>query len=141
MSFILDPTLERDSQHILKMSLCDVRLIQDARYVWLILVPERAGLMDWHDLSDQDAQQAAQEMQTASRVLSTLYNPEKTNVATLGNMVKQLHIHVIARFKDDPAWPAPIWGIGEAIPYKPEPLNQRVTELTTGFSKDLGLRT
>lgn len=127
--FALDPQLAADTVEIARWDLCRILLMKDANYPWLILVPERAGLRDLHDLSDADLMQATAETARASRILSSLVQPTKMNVAMLGNQVPQLHIHVIARSTDDPAWPKPVWGVKPARPYAAEALSARVAEL------------
>lgn len=103
--------------------------MQDSRYPWIILVPEQAGLKDLHDLSDADQITAMREIDLVSRALQGIHEPDKINVAALGNMVPQLHIHVIARFTDDAAWPAPVWGVGDAVPYEPHALEATLRDL------------
>lgn len=109
--FQIDKTLEADSVPVAALALCRVRLIRDAAYPWLILVPARARMRDIDDLSPADQTQLMAEVSLASRLLKNLFTPDKINVAALGNVVEQLHVHVIARFKNDAAWPRPIWGV------------------------------
>ena len=109
--------------------LCRVLLCNDANYPWLILVPLREDLKDFHDLATDDQPLVMDEVGRASRALQVLYGADKINVAALGNMVPQLHIHVIARFTTDPAWPAPVWGVRDAVPYEPEVLAKTVERL------------
>ena len=111
------------------MELSRVQMKNDSRFPWLILVPEVPGLKDLHDLSPEDQVTAMAEIDTVSRVLSDLHAPDKINVAALGNMVPQLHIHVIARFTTDEAWPAPVWGVGDAVPYDKVNLDNAVEAL------------
>ena len=118
--FELHPQLAADSYPIVAWPLCEVRLIKDANYPWLILVPQRAGLRDFDELSPAEMSVAGSEIRAASQALRTLYRPDKLNVAALGNQVPQLHIHVIARFEGDVAWPKPVWGVAPAKPYQSE---------------------
>ena len=97
--------------------LCRVLLIEDGTYPWLVLVPRREGLRDFHDLEGADLAGATAEIVRASKVLVSCFRPDKMNVAALGNQTPQLHIHVIARFQTDPAWPGPVWGKVPARPY------------------------
>lgn len=97
--------------------LCLVLLMEDANYPWIVLVPRRPGLKDLHDLAPDDLQTAAREIARASAAMANCFRAEKTNVAALGNQTPQLHIHVIARFAGDPAWPGPVWGKIPATPY------------------------
>ncbi|MGU3360675.1 HIT domain-containing protein [Methylobacterium sp. M6A4_1b] len=115
--FTLDPQLAADTVHVGDLALCSVLLMDDARFPWLILVPRRAGASELTDLSQADAQALMDEMRIATGVMLTLAKPDKVNVAALGNVVAQLHVHVIGRFRSDPAWPKPVWGIGTATPY------------------------
>jgi diadenosine tetraphosphate (Ap4A) HIT family hydrolase len=109
--FLLHPTLERDTVEITRLRLCRVLLMRDSTYPWLILVPEREDLRDLDDLSPDDRRLAMDEIDQVSKAMKGLFHPYKMNVAALGNVVEQLHIHVIARFREDPAWPKPVWGL------------------------------
>ena len=117
LEFELHPTLERDTTHIVDLPLCRVLLMEDARFPWLILVPRQHGLREFHDVTGQDAMQLHNEIALTSQVLLDLTGAYKINVAALGNMVPQLHVHVIARNQDDEAWPGPVWQTGPARPY------------------------
>ncbi len=119
-AFELHPQLAADSFPMVQWPLCEVRLINDANFPWLVLVPARSGLKDFDDLSPAEMVTAGEEIREASKVLRNLYQPDKLNVAALGNQVPQLHIHVIARFHGDAAWPKPIWGVVPAKPYSGE---------------------
>ncbi|MCS0503077.1 HIT domain-containing protein [Ancylobacter mangrovi] len=112
-AFLLDPRLEAHSFPVTDLSLCTVRLMDDARFPWLILVPRRPELVELIDLDPSDRATLSAEIDAASRALKAVTNCHKLNVAALGNMVRQLHVHVIARFEGDPAWPGPVWGVGE----------------------------
>lgn len=125
-SFILDSQLAADSHPLARFALCDVRLMDDSHYPWLILVPRMPGLRDLIDLGHAERHQLTDEVDRASRLLRDAFQPDKLNVAALGNVVSQLHVHVIARFQNDPSWPAPVWGRIEPRPYTPESLLQRV---------------
>jgi diadenosine tetraphosphate (Ap4A) HIT family hydrolase len=127
--FTLHEQLASDSHPVAELGLSALRLMDDSNYPWLILVPRVA---DARELIDLDAtQQAAlmQEVNQVSRVLKQLFRPYKLNIAALGNLVPQLHVHLIARYQDDPAWPAPVWGRIHCRPYEPEALVQRVRDL------------
>lgn len=115
--FELDPRLAADSLPILQMALCDVRLINDARYPWLILVPRRAGVTEIIDLAVDDRRRLADEVDRCTRALRTHTGADTMNVAALGNQVPMLHVHVIARFRNDDAWPGPVWGVLPPSPY------------------------
>jgi diadenosine tetraphosphate (Ap4A) HIT family hydrolase len=118
-SFALDPQLDADTIPVGRLALCRVLLMDDARYPWLILVPERAGLAEIVDLPEADRIMLMREIAAASEALKAVFTPDKLNVAALGNRVRQLHVHVIARFVSDAAWPAPVWGVGAAQSYPP----------------------
>lgn len=115
--FDLHPQLEQDSILIGRFGLCQIRLIDDSAYPWVILVPEREGITEIHQLSIEDRSLLAEESAFLSATLAQLFEADKMNVAALGNMVPQLHIHHIVRHKTDPAWPAPIWGKQPMTPY------------------------
>jgi diadenosine tetraphosphate (Ap4A) HIT family hydrolase len=115
--FRLAPRLEADSALLVDWPLCQVRLMDDARFPWLILVPRRAGLEEWTELRVEDSAQLAQEVAKAGRALTQMFMPTKLNVGALGNIVRQMHVHVVARFETDAAWPGPVWGQGARIPY------------------------
>jgi len=119
--FALHPKLGADTAHVVDLTLCVALLMNDARYPWLILVPRRADLREIEDLDEPDQHQLLREIHSASAAMRALCAPDrpcvKLNVAALGNMVPQLHMHVIARREDDPAWPGPVWGVGDAESY------------------------
>ncbi len=117
--FVLHPRLQEDGIEVTDLGLCRVLLMNDARFPWLILVPRIAELRELIDLDSDQRGQLMEEIAYVSEIVRELFEPEKLNIATLGNIVAQLHVHVIARYGNDPAWPAPVWGQGLAEPYKP----------------------
>jgi len=117
---ILHPQLEKDCFVVGQLPLCTLLLLNDANYPWFILVPQREGITEIHQLSDEDQQQLMRESSQLAAVIEKEFNADKINIAALGNMVPQLHVHHIVRYKTDPAWPAPVWGKVEAIPYLAE---------------------
>jgi diadenosine tetraphosphate (Ap4A) HIT family hydrolase len=117
--FELDLRLSRDSHLITNLPLCNVRLMDNRCFPWLILVPRVAGATEWIDLDRAQQHQLSDEIAVVSHILQALVTPDKLNIATLGNQVHQLHIHVIARYKTDKAWPNPVWG-GAADSYGEE---------------------
>ena len=131
--FELHPQLAADTVSVATWPLCEVLLLTDANYPWLVLVPVRPGLRDFHELSPDDMVTAGQEISRASEALVELFAPDKINVAALGNMVPQLHIHVVARFTDDAAWPNPIWGVAPPLDYAPDALDARLADLRRVF--------
>ena len=127
--FELHPQLAEDTVPVIELALCDVRLMDDANHPWLVLVPRIANTVEMIDLDAEQRTQLTAEIDATSRALKALFKPDKLNVAALGNMVPQLHVHVIARFKHDIAWPRPVWGVANARPYVPEELIERVQAL------------
>jgi diadenosine tetraphosphate (Ap4A) HIT family hydrolase len=116
--FTLHPQLEADTAVVGDLPVCRVLLNrQFSQYPWLILVPQRTGCREWTDLVEQDYLPVMEEIRHVHDTLKDLVKADKMNVAALGNMVPQLHIHVIARFKTDAAWPKPVWGATEPQPY------------------------
>ena len=126
----LDPRLADDTAPITELPLCDVRLMDDANHPWLVLVPRVPDAVEIVDLTPTQRTLLSAEIAIASRALKTLFRPDKLNVAALGNLVPQLHVHVIARFHHDIAWPRPVWGAADARPYGPEELIERVQALS-----------
>ena len=132
--FKLNSRLLEDSTFITKLNVSQVRLNHDARFPWLILIPEIAGLKELHDIPDEKQKIVHKEMNFCSAALQELTSADKMNVAALGNLVSQLHIHVIARKHDDDAWPQPVWSAGEAKPYEKENLAKLVNKLRQSLS-------
>ena len=135
--FQLHERLAADTVPVTVGPLSQILLMTDANFPWLVLVPQRPDLRDFHDLDAGDLTLATQEIVAASRVLEDNLRPDKINVAALGNQVPQLHIHVIARFHDDPAWPKPIWGVLPPKAYEPAELDARVKAFQTAFAEGL----
>ncbi|MBZ3691789.1 MULTISPECIES: HIT domain-containing protein [Phyllobacterium] len=117
MTFILDSKLAADTIPIARLGLCDLRLMNDRRWPWLILVPQRADISEIHDLTPLDQTMLVFESGIAAQALKAVVNCEKINTGALGNIVRQLHLHIIARNTGDPAWPGPVWGYGTREPY------------------------
>ena len=115
--FTLDPRLAADTVAVATLPLCEVRLMDDARFAWLVLVPRRAGMMEVADLPQADQAQLWQEVDQAGAALRRVAPCDKLNLGALGNIVRQLHVHVVARNDGDAAWPGPVWGCGRAEPY------------------------
>ena len=121
-SFVLHPQLAEDTAWIGRIGECQLLLMKDARYPWLVLVPEQTDLRELHELSDERFSTVTQIIKRLSRGLQTLTGAPKMNIAALGNMVPQLHIHIIARREDDASWPGPVWGVGTAEAYTDDEL-------------------
>ncbi|OQK16765.1 hypothetical protein AU255_02330 [Methyloprofundus sedimenti] len=122
MSFTLHAALKKDCTELGKLELCRVLLMNDSQFPWLILVPERENITEIHQLASADQQQLMRESSYIAEQLATLYHADKMNIAALGNMVPQLHIHHVVRYKTDKAWPAPIWGKFDAQDYSAKDL-------------------
>ncbi|MBA1274446.1 HIT family protein [Stutzerimonas azotifigens] len=121
--FALDPRLESDTVTLGDFPLSRLLLMNDAQYPWFILVPRREEVSELFQLSGEDQQLLWRETTQLAEVLKDTFQADKMNVATLGNMVSQLHMHVIARRKGDAAWPAPVWGRQEPIAYRQEQIS------------------
>ncbi|NNE85710.1 MAG: HIT domain-containing protein [Alphaproteobacteria bacterium] len=132
--FELHPQLAADTIEVDRWECCRVLLMNDASYPWLILVPQRADVRELHKLFAGDLAFTTAEIVRASEAMERLFQPVKMNVAALGNQVPQLHIHVIARFADDAAWPNPVWGAAPAVPYGADDLAARVAALRGAFA-------
>ncbi len=125
----LHPQLAADTHPVAAFALSELRLMDDSNYPWLVLVPRVPDVREMIELDPMQRRELGDEIDHASRLLRDAFSPFKLNVAALGNLVPQLHVHVIARFESDPAWPAPVWGRVAARPYTPEDLVERVNTL------------
>ncbi|MEO5628465.1 MAG: HIT domain-containing protein [Thermomonas sp.] len=130
----LHPQLAEDTAPVIELPLCEVRLMDDANHPWLVLVPRIAGVTELIDLDAAQRAQLTAEIDATSSALKSLFKPDKLNVAALGNLVPQLHVHVIARFRNDIAWPRPVWGAANARPHEPEELIERVQALRSALA-------
>ncbi|MFN3481815.1 HIT domain-containing protein [Rhabdaerophilum calidifontis] len=129
--FVLDPRLDEVGIALHDLPLSTIFLFDDARFPWLMLVPRRAGITEILDLAEADRRQLFDETLRAAAALRAVSAPDKLNIGALGNIVRQLHVHVVGRFQSDPAWPGPVWGHGERRPYPPHmagPLIDRLSE-------------
>jgi diadenosine tetraphosphate (Ap4A) HIT family hydrolase len=137
--FELHPQLIQDSFTIGDFPLCRLLLINDKSYPWFILVPRRSQIREIFELEDGDQRQLLKESSHLSQVLVKIFQADKLNVAALGNMVPQLHIHHIVRYRDDQAWPQPVWGFFPAQAYTERALQEicgNVAALLTDFTPD-----
>ncbi len=130
--FNLNERLEKDTFAVCDLSLCTVRLMNDCTYPWLILIPMLNDLSEFHQIPTEYQNDLLSDITTASQVIESLYHPDKLNVGALGNIVKQLHIHIIGRFETDPAWPGPVWGHGPTQPYSDK---KTLGELQNAFAR------
>ncbi len=131
--FELDPVLARDTELIGGLGLSRALLMNDARFPWVILVPEIAGLSELTDLSAADRSRLMEEVAAVSAALTALYAPDKINVGALGNIVRQLHVHVVARRDGDAAWPGPVWGHGAPHAYEAQALAATVAKIAAAL--------
>ncbi|UNG20168.1 HIT family protein [Stutzerimonas zhaodongensis] len=115
--FVLDERLQQDTVTLGDFPLCRLLLMNDASYPWFILVPRREEVSELFQLNTADQQLLWREATALAEILKGTFGADKMNVATLGNVVSQLHVHVIARRRDDAAWPAPVWGFQSTKPY------------------------
>jgi diadenosine tetraphosphate (Ap4A) HIT family hydrolase len=129
MPWTLHPQLEGDTSAVGDLPLSRLLLANDANYPWLLLVPRRAGASEIIDLSDAEQIALATEIARVSRALKAVMPCDKLNVAALGNVVPQLHVHIIARLRGDPAWPKPVWGAVPARDYDPAERERLVAAL------------
>lgn len=136
-AFTLHSQLAADSFWLADWPLCQVRLINDKQYPWFLLIPRVADMYDIIDLSETQQQRLLSESTILSHWIRDTFKPVKLNVAALGNQVRQLHIHHIARFETDIAWPAPVWGKANAQPYTPAEREQVVQKFHKAFEQDI----
>jgi diadenosine tetraphosphate (Ap4A) HIT family hydrolase len=134
--FALDPRLATDTRPVASLPLCDVLLMNDARYPWLILVPRRAGLVEIADLHDDEQAVLWQEVDRAAAALRAVAPCDKLNLGALGNIVRQLHVHVVARVEGDAAWPGPVWGHGQAAAYDGKQLGTLLASLRQALTNN-----
>ena len=129
MSFILHPRLDADTFFIADWPLCRVLLMNDGRYPWLILVPRRDGMVELTDLSAADRGLLIEEIARAGEIVRSRPGVTKVNIGALGNLVPQLHVHVLGRHPGDPAWPGPVWGHSSAVPYETSARDRLIAEV------------
>lgn len=134
--FQLDPQLAQDTLPVGRFPLSLLLLSRDANYPWCILVPQREDVFEIHHLSGEDQQQLIRESSQLSETMTSLFDAHKMNVAALGNQVRQLHVHHVARFQDDPAWPKPIWGVVADKDYELSCLDERLALLRNALVGD-----
>jgi diadenosine tetraphosphate (Ap4A) HIT family hydrolase len=133
--FILHERLTADAREAARLDLSFLLLMNARQWPWLILVPRRAGIREIHELAAADRAMLMEEIARCGRVLADLFKPDKINIGALGNIVPQLHVHVIARFMDDPAWPKPVWGAVAPEPYAADEMGARIAALRAAFAR------
>ena len=114
--FGLDHRLDNDSEFIADWGDFSIRLIKDERFFWLLIIPRLTGVTEWHELPDKHATTLTKLISYLSKQIKLIDKADKINVAALGNIVSQFHLHLIARHSEDAAWPGPVWGAGQAVP-------------------------
>lgn len=134
VDFNLDPSLQAGTHYVTSLPLCDVLLMNDARFPWLVLVPRRPGMVEMIDLPGELQLDLWREISHASAVLRDTVTCHKLNIGALGNITRQLHVHVIARTENDSAWPGPVWSFGHAEPYAEGDNTKRIALLKDRFT-------
>jgi len=133
-SFVIDSQLKQTSYPLTSLDVCDLRLVDDQRWPWLLIIPRIPHAVELIDITPDLRAQVWLEIDHVGRVMRDQFSPHKLNIAALGNQVRQLHVHCIARFPEDEAWPNPVWGVGDSVPYDSELLNSRLNALRDAFS-------
>ena len=134
-AFALHPRLAADTIPVATLDLSELRLMNDRRWPWLLLVPARKDAVEISELAREDRALLIEEIAQASEVLKGLTGAAKINVGALGNIVSQLHVHVVARGEGDAAWPGPVWGAGTPEPYSPEDAEALVSQIATAMAR------
>jgi diadenosine tetraphosphate (Ap4A) HIT family hydrolase len=131
--FELDARLEADSVSLMWLGLCELRLMNDQRWPWLLLIPQRPGIEELHDLTPLDQAMLTFETNMVAQGLKRATGCTKINSGALGNIVRQLHVHVVARTEGDPGWPGPVWGFGPRVPYKVDAMRGLIDKIRTAL--------
>ena len=132
--FVLNKRLKADTHFMLELETCSLRLLDDARWPWLVLVPRITGIEEWHDLTKSQRTMVDDEIMRVGVALKQMTKCEKLNIANISNIVRQMHIHVIARNKDDANWPGPVWGYGQRQPYEVDSAASFIESFKSKFS-------
>lgn len=135
--FSLDQRLERDTVPVAESPLSLLRLFNDERYFWVVLVPKVSEAVEWFDLPDAQQKSLMDEALACGRLIGAQPGTHKVNLGALGNVVRQLHVHIVGRHEGDPAWPGPVWGHSPAVPMSPARQSERIQALKNSA---LGLR-
>lgn len=134
--FQIDPTLIADTHYLGDLPLSALLMSRDANYPWCILVPRLAGLTELHQLDRLQREQLMAESCLLGEIMQVSFDADKMNVAALGNVVSQLHVHHIVRYHDDAAWPAPVWGVVAPAAYDENSLQDRVNRILSAFADE-----
>jgi diadenosine tetraphosphate (Ap4A) HIT family hydrolase len=132
--FELDRRLEADTRHVMWLGLCELRLMDERRWPWLVLVPQRRGAVEVHDMTPLDQALLTFETNMVAEALKDVTHCTKINSGALGNIVRQLHVHVVARSEGDANWPGPVWGHGQREPYRREDAHQFADRILSALS-------
>lgn len=133
----LHPQLAQDCFVVGEFPLCVLLLMNDANYPWFILVPKREGITEIHQLSETDQHQLIHESSLLAKSLLQVFNGDKMNIGALGNVVPQLHIHHIVRYRNDPAWPAPVWGKVAALAYNQQTVDKIISKVKAVLGEEV----
>ncbi len=133
--FAVHPQLAKDSAVVGDLQLSRVLLMNNVRFPWLLLVPRLPGIREFVDLPDREQAVMWSEMLAVSRLVTSLYRPDKLNTCAIGNMVPQLHVHIIARYQADEAWPKPVFGFAPPVPYQPDVLKSEIARISAGLGR------
>ncbi len=131
--FVLNSTLEKDSFPLMETDLCLIRLINDGRYPWVLVVPKIPDVSELYDLTDEEYIEVMASARKLGEVLKAGFDADKINTAAIGNMVPQLHVHIVARRRDDAAWPGPVWGMGAMEPLTDDECSRRTKIIFGGM--------
>ena len=129
MTFQLHPRLEQDCIAIGRFELCQLLMMNDSQYPWFVLVPERAAVQEIYQLNKAERELLTEESSYLAENMAALYKADKMNIAAIGNLVPQLHIHHIVRYRTDKAWPAPVWGKFATVPYTEQQIAGNVARI------------
>ncbi|HEY9030686.1 MAG TPA: HIT domain-containing protein [Kangiella sp.] len=140
MSFILNETLAKDAVELGNFNLCKLLWMNDKQYPWAILVPRVNDIQELYQLTVAQQINAMEESNFLLETMTKVFKADKMNVAALGNMVPQLHIHHIARYKNDPAWPSPVWGVKKPIHYGENEMIKEVSPLLAELKDNFGFK-
>jgi diadenosine tetraphosphate (Ap4A) HIT family hydrolase len=137
MTFQLHPRLQQDCIPVGRFKLCRLLMMNDSQFPWFILVPEQADVSEIYQLAKTDRQILIEESSRLAEMLADVYQADKMNIATIGNMVPQLHIHHVVRYRRDKAWPQPVWGKLAAVPYTEQQIMENLTLVKTRLADTL----
>ena len=139
MSFQLHSRLQQDCVVLGRFELCQLLMMNDSQYPWFILVPQKSGITELYQLAQSDRQLLIEESSYLSENLAVLFQADKMNVAAIGNLVPQLHIHHVVRYQTDKAWPAPVWGKFNALPYTEKQIIETISLVKERLGSLIGI--